>query len=142
MRASAFVELGGGLLLLRVHRGHAVLEVSDLGHQRAGAAFVLRLLRLADLLRGGVAARLRLLEFRDRGAAALVERDQVRRLGRETAPCEAAIEGVGVVANPPDVVHDDVFSPVTGLRPTIPIRPEWTAPSSGTTGTVPDTAMQ
>jgi hypothetical protein len=66
----------------------------------------------------------------------------MRSLGREAAPCEATIERFGVVANPFDVVHDDVFSPVTGLRPAIPIRPERVAPSRGMTGATPDTTMR
>ena len=142
MRASASSSSAEACFLLRFHRRDRVLEVGDLRHQGAGARVVLRLLRLADLLRGGVAARLHLLELRDRRAAPLVARDQARGLGREAAARKAAIEGFRIVANPPDVVHDDVFSPVTGLRPAIPIRPERVAPSRGSTGVTPDTTMR
>ena len=63
-------------------------------------------LACADLLRRRVAARLRLLELQDRGAAALVDRDQLVGLGRQPAPRQRRVEGVGVFADPADVVHE------------------------------------
>ncbi len=61
------------LLLRRLRLGHGVLQRRDLGHQRLGARLVLLRLGLADLLGGGVAAGLHVLQRGDGGAARLVE---------------------------------------------------------------------
>ena len=70
--SSAFVRRP----LLLLGRLHRVLQRRDLGHQRLRPRLVLLRLRLPDLLRGGVAARLHLLQLRDRRPPRLVERDQ------------------------------------------------------------------
>src|SRR4026209_1748930 len=57
-----------GLALL--NRG---LQRGDLVHQPLRRGFILARLSLADLLRGGVAAGLRLLQFLNRAAALLVQ---------------------------------------------------------------------
>ena len=81
------------------------LQLVDLGHQLLRRGLVLLRLGCADLLRRRVPARLGLLGLQDRGAAALVDGEQPVRLGREAAPRQAAVELVGVFANPSDVVH-------------------------------------
>ena len=58
----------------------------------------------ADLLRGGVAAAWAASSL-DGGAPPLVELDQLAGLRLEPAPFKAAVERVGVLANPPDVIH-------------------------------------
>src|SRR5262249_47823583 len=121
-------ELRGRLLLVRVERRDRVLELGDLGHQRARGGIVLRPLRFGDLLGGGVAARLCLLELGNAGATALVDGDETRCLGRKTAPREAAVERLRVFANPFDIVHAPSSPLATGPRPAIPNRLEWVAP--------------
>ncbi len=72
-----FLQRLGGRLLLLLHRRDRGLEFGDLGHQLLRGGFVLLGLGLADVLRGGVAARLRLLKLGDQRAARLVERQQL-----------------------------------------------------------------
>ena len=100
-----FVELCRGLLLFRFQRGNRHLELRHLGHQLLRCLFLAALLRRADFLRGHVAARLCLLGLPDRRAAALVDHHQPLRFASEPAPRQRAVEGVGVFANPFDVVH-------------------------------------
>ncbi len=115
-------EFAGCLLLVRLQRRNGVLELGDLRHQRPGPGVVLRSFRFGDFLRGRVAARLRMLEPGDAGAAALVDGDEARGLARKAAPRETAIEGFGVFANPFDVVH----TPSSPSRPELPQRPGMT----------------
>ena len=58
---------------------------------------------------------------RDNGsAAALVDGDELRRLGGQPAPHEPAVEGLGILAYPPDVMHGSFRSVVL-----------WTLPATG-----------
>ena len=86
--------------------GIVVFQRRDLGHQRLARASSLLFFACADLLRGGVAARLRLLRA-SRIAARRVSSsaNQSLRLGGKPAPRKPAVERLRVVANPSDVVH-------------------------------------
>ena len=66
---------------------------------------VLVLLRRADLLRGRVAPRLRMLRPSGSPRAASRRARAASRIRRQPAPRRPRVEGVGVVANPFDVVH-------------------------------------
>jgi acetyl-CoA carboxylase carboxyltransferase component len=82
------------------------LDRRDLIHQALGFRLVLARFSLADLFRGGVAAGLRLLQFLNRGAALLVQPQNLiqRLLGRiGAAVLQPGDEGVLVLANPFDV---------------------------------------
>ena len=102
-------ELRLQLVFDLLHRGFKLgqlgLEFADLGHQRVGAHIVLSLLGLADLLRGRVAPRLRLLRCLNGRAALFIDRDQGRRQCLQPAARERLIESVGVFSNPANVVH-------------------------------------
>ena len=99
------LQRGGGVLLLRFHLRDRGFQLRHLGHQRLRCRLVLLRLGLTDLLRGGVAARLPLLQFGDQRAALLVERQQALRQRFEPAALERAVEGVRIVANGFDIVH-------------------------------------
>ena len=129
-----FLELAGCLLLIGLQRRNGVLEFGDLRHQRAGAGIVLGALGFGDFLRGRVAARQRLLQLGDAGAAALVDRNETRSLERKAASLQSAIEGCGVVANPLDVVHGGRLLHHGRTGPATPIRSQWVAPSPGMPG--------
>src|SRR5262245_33098019 len=114
-----FLQAGFRLLGCRFERRDAVLQLGDLGHQLVGARVVLLGFGLADLLGGGVAARLRLLQLGNGATAALVaaqkrldQRVAFRR--RHAAPLEPTGELVGIVTNPFDVVHGAGASIVSG----------------------------
>jgi hypothetical protein len=82
------------------------LQRADLLHQTPCFGFVLLLLRLADLLRGGVSLRLRLLQILNRFAALFVALQQpgenvARAL--KTAIVKPFDEGILILANPFDV---------------------------------------
>ena len=99
------------------------LERGDLIHQALCFRLVLARFSLADLLGGGVAAGLRLLQFLNRGAALLVQPQNLiqRLLGRVgAAVLQRRDEGVLVLANPFDVEQGAVLS--AGNRG-FPIRP-------------------
>ena len=86
------------------------LQLAHLQHQHLGGRLVLGGLGLADLLRGGVAAGLRLLDHDDLRPSLLVEADQLRRLRRRRFGRPAALgqrigERLRVVADPLDVEH-------------------------------------
>ncbi len=81
-------------------------ECGDLIHQPLGGSFVLARLGLADLLRRRVAAGLRLLQFLNRGAALLVQAQNLSEgfaCAVGAAIGQALNEGVPVLANPFDV---------------------------------------
>ena len=99
-----------GLALRRLALLDHVLEARHLLHQGLGRRLVLARLGLADLLGGGVAARLRLLQFLNRGAALLVQaQNSIQRGLRivETAVRQPLEKGVLVVADPFDVEHGE-----------------------------------
>ncbi len=87
---------------------HLGLEIVDLGHQRIGSRVVLGLLGLADVLRRRIAARLRQFGRGDGSAPLFVQFDQPLRLAGQPAALQRAIEGLGVVADPFDVVHGSI----------------------------------
>ena len=91
----------GGLQLRPVF-----LDLRDLGLQRLGFCLILLLQRDADLLRRGVAALLRALQRRDRSFARVVVRKQSFGDGLEAAPRAGRVEGLRIVANELDVVHE------------------------------------
>ena len=76
-------------LLARLARLDRVLEACDLVHEALRRRLVLLRLGVADLLGGGVAARLRLLQFLNRRAAFLVEAEKA--IQRRARVVEAAI---------------------------------------------------
>ena len=69
---------------------------------------LIALLGGTDLTRGRITAGKRGLRLLNRGAAALVELVQPLGLAFKTATRERAVEGLGVVADPFDVVHGTV----------------------------------
>ena len=79
------------LTFLLGSRSDDLFQLGDLGHKLGGRRLVLRRLRLANLLRGGVAARLRLLQLRHVAAARLVELNKPRprrvRARGSPSPC-------------------------------------------------------
>ena len=81
------------------------LELGHLLHQALCRCLVLGALGLADLLRGGVAARLRLLQLRQMLAARLVALQDLGRHRWQAAPGEAPVESILVLADETDVVH-------------------------------------
>ena len=99
------VELGGERFLLLFHRRQRCLELGHFGHQLVGPGLVLGLFGVADFLGRRIAARLCLLEFGDGRPPLFVERHQLFRQRLQPAPLQAAVEGVGMLANPFDVVH-------------------------------------
>ncbi len=80
-----------------------VLAGGDLLHDRAGIA-AFRLYR-ADLARKLVALGLELLGLGLRRAPLLIERKELGNLGRQAAPRQAAVEGIGIVANGLQIEH-------------------------------------
>ena len=68
------IKSSGERPLLFLHCRQRGFELGHFGHQLAGFGFVLRLLSIADFLRGGIAPRLRLLKFGDRRAPLFVKR--------------------------------------------------------------------
>ena len=103
--ASSVVERGLRRLLDRLQLRHRLLDRGDFGLQRLDGGGVLARGRRADLLRGRVPPLLRLLQVRDRRAAAIVERQQLGGAGRQAAAREPRVESGGIVADGPDVVH-------------------------------------
>ncbi len=100
------LERGARLALGRLQLRHGRLQARDLGAEVLGRDNVLARHRRADLLRGGVAPLLRPLQFGDRGAAALVERDQPVGAGRQAAPRQPFVERFGIVADRSDIMHE------------------------------------
>ena len=97
-------------LLVGFRRAHLVLQVRDAGLQLIGGGGVLLLHRLADLFREAVALFLALLGAADAVAAAIVESEYPghRLLDGQPVPAallQALLEGLGIVADPADVVH-------------------------------------
>ena len=80
-------------------------DFGNLRHKRGRALLILRLFGVTDLLGGGVAALLQTLKLRDHGAALLVERNDLLRLGRQPASCEAAVELLSVLPHPSWIEH-------------------------------------
>src|SRR5262249_3641389 len=124
-----------GSLLLRFQRRDRRLQLGHLGHQLVGERVVFLGLGLANLLRGGVAARLRLLEPGDGATAALVDAQKrpdqrviFRR--RHTAPPEPTGELLPILATPFDVMHGAGAS-----RSSWPNRPPGCPQMPGNTGT-------
>ena len=78
-RRQNLVQLLLGRLRLGLQRRQRHLQLIDLGHQLLRRGLVLLRLGRADLLRRRVPPRLRLLGLQDRGAAALVDGEQIRR---------------------------------------------------------------
>ena len=91
--------------LLRLAVADRVLERGDLCHQRAWRGLVLGGLGLADLLRSGVAAGLRLLQFlnRCRGVARPAQDRFSRARSSKPRPVSQPWRGVRVLADPFDV---------------------------------------
>ena len=104
------VEFLRELLLLRFQRRNRGLQLRDLGEKLLRRRFLVAFLRCADLLGRRVAPRQGRLRLLDGGAAALVEHDQLLGLRRQPAPRQRLVEGVGIVANPLDVVHGTILS--------------------------------
>ena len=81
------VQLGAERLLLFFQsRASVDLELGHFGHQLVGLALVFGFLGVADFLGGGIAARLRLLEFGDGRPPLFIER---QRAFSTTAPARA-----------------------------------------------------
>ena len=98
------------LALARLAILDELLDGADLGLQFLGTRRVAGAHRIADLLRGGVAALLLLLQLGQMGAARLVTGDDLldgpRRIALvPTALLERGFERLRVVANPSDVEH-------------------------------------
>ena len=87
--AQRFLERRVRLALGRLEIGHGRLQARDLGLEVFGRLRVLARHRRADLLRCGVAPLLGALQVEDRGASALVERDQRFGARRQAAPRRA-----------------------------------------------------
>ncbi len=117
------LELLGELLLLRFQRRYRGLQFRDLGQKLLRRRFLVALLRRANLLGSRVAPGERRLRLLDGGAPALVELDQPFRLAGKPTPRQPLVEGVGVVANPFDVVHfSDTLWPIRPADPLGSIR--------------------
>ncbi len=114
MTDSSSLELGVELPLLLLALLDDLLEFRDLGHQLGGRRLVLGGLRLADLLGGRVAARLRLLQLGQVQPPRLVELKEFLRQRREPALLEAGVEGFGVVSDPLDVEHGNGLVAIDG----------------------------
>ena len=99
------VEHHARRLLRRLQLGHRELQLGDFVLEGFGDRRVLARHCGADLLRRGVSPLLRLLQFDDRGAAPIVEREQ--RLGArgEGTPRHSFIECFGIFTNRFDIVH-------------------------------------
>ena len=109
------------LLLLALLDG--LFEARHLVHQGFGGFLVLGGLGLADVLRGGVAAGLRILQLLNRSAAFLVQLQNSIQQG-SLGPLDAAVlqplhKGVLIVTNPFDVEHGLNFRANVRLRPRI-----------------------
>ena len=89
---------------------HDRLEIGDLGHQPLRRLLVLLPLRLADLLRSGIATGLHVLELADGGAARLVECNQFCGLRTGAPFFERLVERLRVLADPFDIEHGGLES--------------------------------
>ena len=112
MIASCVLQLVIEPLFLRLALLDRGLESCDLVHEALGGRLILLGLGVADLLGGGVAAGLRLLQFLNRCAALLVEAEN--SIQRRARIVEAAIgqpfdEGLLIFADPFDVEHGASF---------------------------------
>src|SRR5262249_1415018 len=103
------VECLRGCLFPRLQSWNGILQSGDLRHQLGGLFLAFAFLGLADLLRGGVAARLCTFKFENFFASLLIHCDQPLGLRRQPAPLERAVKNVGVLANEADVVHSLSF---------------------------------
>ena len=99
------LDLGIDAPLLVLTGRDRALEVLDFAHQFGGERVVLCGLGLTDILRYGIAARLRVLQNGEANAALLIECGERLRLGRQSPALERGIECAGVVFDPFDVVH-------------------------------------
>src|SRR4029079_19589527 len=97
------IELALVVLALR----NPIFELGNLTHQVRHRRVVFRRLSLADLFRGGIAARLGILKSRQAGPALVVEGYDFGRLRLEPAPLQALVESIGVVSDPFDVKHGE-----------------------------------
>ncbi|MNX67835.1 hypothetical protein D3C86_989920 [compost metagenome] len=99
------VQLGGDLTVLLLGARHVVLEVGDFGLELFSKLHVLLRHGGADLLGGGIAARLHVLQGLDDGTALFIERDQAAGGRLRAAARKRRIKGFGVFAYPFNVVH-------------------------------------
>ncbi len=108
------IEFLADQALPRFAVGDYILERGDFSFERFGTDLVARLHRLADLLRGGIAAGLGLLKLMRPFPARLVAADKSVGKWRKAAPRETSIETLRVVADQLDVMHEK--SPVSAPR--------------------------
>ena len=90
--------------------GDRALQLFDLGHDGGGGRLVLLSLGHADQLGGLVAAALRGLQLGLAGAQLDVQLQDRRRLRRQPARGPAAVKGLRIVADGPDIVHGNARS--------------------------------
>ena len=100
-------------LVLGFHQRDVFLQPRHLFHDGAGVAALL--LDDADLLGGFVALRLHFLQAGLGGAAFAIQTDQLGGTRFQTAPGQASVKSLGIVANPFQVVHD-VTSTLSGIN--------------------------
>ena len=91
--------------VLLFHLRHMLLDLGDLGLERLGLCRVALTHRLADRLRGVVAAALRLLQGGRHLAAAGVEGEDGVGLRLRSATGQPRVESAGVLTDKGDIVH-------------------------------------
>ena len=95
------IEAALGFLTL----GEFILQSRNLRHQFSSGGLVLGSLRLADLLRGRVPARLRLLQRCQLRTPLFVQGDNLGRQRVEPARLQSGVKSGRVLADPFDVEH-------------------------------------
>ena len=107
------------IALFRLALLDGVLQPGDFVEERLGLGLVFFCLGLADQLGGFIAPSLLGLQPREQVAQCAVLAEQIlgKRGAVQATPVEARREGVGIVANEPDVVHGRTFGAWPTLMP-------------------------
>ena len=99
------VQLAADDTLFLFRRRQCGLQLGNLGLQLFRQFRILLRHGGADVLGGGVAARLHLLNLQDDGAAFFIERDQSLRQRLQAALGQRGVESFGIVTDPFDIEH-------------------------------------